>query len=272
MELSQHCSNCSFELRPTDRFCGQCGQRKAIHRFTLGHLAHEVSHAVTHADATIITLIRDILIRPAQVLHHYIVLGKRKSYFNPFTAVLLLGGLLLIVTNIFKPYRIPKLEPQLEAARATLEKDPAKAAALKMFDRSQTAARFIEKNNKLLMLLSIPLTAWVFWLGYRRTGLNYAEHVVAATFLTCGLCVFFSVFMIPVMGLVKQTNLYNWVMPASLLFQLAYFALAYNRWGQLLAVRYSAWRGWWLSLLNIALWSIVSAGGILVYVFLGLVF
>lgn len=272
MELNQPCANCSFDLRPTDQFCGQCGQRKNIHRFTLGHLAHEVSHAITHADATIFTLIRDVLVRPADVLHQYIVLGKRKSYFNPFTAVLLLGGLLLVVTNIFKPYRIPKLEPKLEAARATLEKDPQKAAALKLFDRSQKAARFIERNNKLLMLLSIPISAWVFWLGYRRTGLHYAEHVVAATFLTCGLCIFFSVFMVPVMGLVKQTSFYNWVMPASLLFQLAYFALAYARWNQRLSPRYTAWRAWWLSFANIVLWSIVSAGGVFVYMLLGLFF
>jgi hypothetical protein len=234
------------------------------------HLSHEVSHAITHADATIFTLMRDVLIRPATVLHDYIVLGKRKAYFNPFTAVLLLGGLLLLVTSMFNPYRMPELEPKMQAARAEMEKDPTKAMALAMFDRSQRAAQFIEKNSKLLMLLSIPISAWIFWLGYRRTGLNYAEHVVAATFLTCGLTIFFSLFMMPMMGVFKQTTLYNWVVPLSLVFQWVYFGVAYGTWAKRFQPTYPASRAWVFSLLNIVVWSLLSAGGVFVYVLAGM--
>lgn len=269
---SLRCQNCDHPLLPEARFCSHCGQRANTHRFTNHHLSHEVLHAFTHADATIFSLITQLFRRPGKVLNDYIVLGRRKSYFNPFTFVILLGGVMLLITGIFKPYRTLDETPQLQMARAALQKDPSKHKQLMVLNRSVAAAQFIEKNNKLLLLASIPLTAFVFWLGFRRRGLSYAEHIVAATFLTGALAVFMSLVIIPIMGLAKHTSWYGLFVMGSLVFQLVYFSLAYWQWSRHWEVRSAAWRPWVFSALNIVLWSLVSAGGVLLYIWSGYLF
>jgi hypothetical protein len=55
-----------------------------VHRITLKHFFHEVFHAFTHTDKEIFHLLKSLATRPGSTARQY-VLGKRQSYFNPFT-------------------------------------------------------------------------------------------------------------------------------------------------------------------------------------------
>ena len=78
------CLNCGTSLSARDYFCPRCGQKADTHRLTWKHFGHEVLHAVTHADASVLHLFRDLLVRPGTVAREYLA-GKRKKYFSPFT-------------------------------------------------------------------------------------------------------------------------------------------------------------------------------------------
>ncbi len=78
------CKNCDATL--DGKFCSSCGQRADIHRITVSHLAHEFTHALTHADKGILLLVKELVRRPGYVAKEYLD-GKRKKYFNPISFI-----------------------------------------------------------------------------------------------------------------------------------------------------------------------------------------
>lgn len=172
------CSNCGTPVESSFAHCPRCAQSTHLHRFTLGHLAHDVFHAVTHADKSILKLARDLAIRPGVVAYEYIIQGKRKKYFNPFTFLLLVLGFTLLMYSTFHPItKTLSMKPSQEQSRmlGTPEKRQAYEAAMQ---RNKEVLAFSERQAKLVTVTAIPILAFVFWLCFRKRGLNYAEHLV----------------------------------------------------------------------------------------------
>ncbi|GAB3927918.1 DUF3667 domain-containing protein [Larkinella terrae] len=180
----KECPNCSATLEGTDKFCPNCGQTTSIHRFNLPHIFHEIFHAFTHADKGVLLLLKELAIRPGIVAREYILEGKRKKYFNPFTFLLLMVGLTLLVNSVFHPYtdRTQNLVKRAEAKQYRSEE--MRQRMIGYAERQQNMQTFIEKKNNLIIFLSIPLMAFIFWLFFLRSGVNYAEHLVAQVFFT----------------------------------------------------------------------------------------
>lgn len=61
---AHQCLNCNHTLATTDKYCSNCSQTAHTHRFTFGHLMHEVFHAFTHADKGILLLAKGLLTQP----------------------------------------------------------------------------------------------------------------------------------------------------------------------------------------------------------------
>ncbi|HMO31701.1 MAG TPA: DUF3667 domain-containing protein [Lacibacter sp.] len=260
------CANCNNSFEQATPFCAQCGQRTATHRFTIPHLVHEVVHAATHADKGLFLLIRELSLRPGQVLNDYIVVQRRKRYFNPFTFLVLMAGLLLFSTALFKPYNANDMYTAEQ--KASMEAMVGKDKATAVMQRTQQMNRFMEKNAKMILLASVPLTALVFWLLFSGRGLNFAEHLVASVFLTAFLALVMALLFTPVMGVFKSPVVYGFITAATLLFQWLYFGWAYHvllRQKQPVA----AWKPYGVSLLNIIIWSIITTAAGMVYVYAG---
>ena len=77
----QHCINCENVLRAEDIYCPQCSQRSNTHQLTVGHLLHELFHAVTHADKGFVLLVKKLILQPGTVALEYAA-GRRKAYFT----------------------------------------------------------------------------------------------------------------------------------------------------------------------------------------------
>src|SRR5687768_6081335 len=90
------CKNC--ELPFEGKYCPNCSQKADTHRFTLGHIGHEIFHAFTHADKGIIFLIKELLLRPGKVASEYAA-GKIKKYFSPLTFYLLISAFTLFAIS-----------------------------------------------------------------------------------------------------------------------------------------------------------------------------
>jgi hypothetical protein len=262
----QYCKNCEAEGVENGRFCHICGQSLHIHRFTIAHFLHEMFHAFTHADKGILLLIKDLAKKPGMVMYDYIVAGKRKTYFNPFIFIVLTGGFLLFSNVFFKPYNTePK--PQYQTENNASFKDSKISGKDNLpSERGKKLNYFFEKNSKIIMIGSVPVSALVFFMFFKKRGIYYAEHLVAMCLLTGSTALLMAIVMIPFLALLKKTP-YTWVPTVLLLaFQLFYFGWAYHQFFSRMG-KISTWKPYLVSAVNIIFWSILSAGAGFLYIF-----
>jgi hypothetical protein len=134
----------------------------------MGHLAHEVTHALTHADKGFLLLIKELLTRPGIVAREYLD-GKRKKYFNPFT--------FLVITSALYAY----ISYKTGYANALMASD---APSSNRSQFSQEMMDMIAQNGKLLVLiLIVPLYATLSWLLSIRSRFNLAENIALQAFI-----------------------------------------------------------------------------------------
>lgn len=257
------CPNCSANLGTTDKFCPQCGQNTQIHRFDLAHIVHELVHAFTHTDKGVLFLIRNLASRPGVTAREYVLEGKRKKYFNPFTFLLLVLGLNLSVNVLVKPYT-RNYAPQQAAAPGVTPSTPKKMSP--SVKRQRAASTYIEKHTNVIGLLAIPVFAFIFWLFFWRSGLTYSEHLVAHIFFAS----FFSLISIVatlVLGFLLNPYL-SYLNQFLLLFQLIYLTIAYHQFLGYKRLNQYVKTGA-ATLLALTTWVIASGGAFLLYIYFG---
>lgn len=253
------CPNCSAHLETTYHFCPHCGQTAFIHRFNLPHVFHEVFHALTHADKGVLHLIKELAVRPGVVAREYVLAGKRKKYFNPFTFLVLALGVTLFVNSIFHPYtRDLPSAPAAQNAPANPLRTPQAGFAV----RQKNLQMFFEQRSNLVLFFAIPLFALVYWLLFLRSGINYAEHLVAQV-LFSGFYALISLALVAPLKLFFAGS--TRFAGLQLLIQFLYLSFAYyqfmgpgRRWG---LVKASA-----ATLLVLLTWVVISFGGGYVYI------
>ena len=78
-----HCTNCESPLARGHAYCPACGQRALHGQLTMHDIGHDLLHAITHADHSILSLVKELALRPGRVAREYAD-GKRKKYLGPF--------------------------------------------------------------------------------------------------------------------------------------------------------------------------------------------
>jgi len=84
------------------------------------------------------------------------------------------------------------------------------------------------KNSKFIMLSSIPIIAFVLWVGYSKNKFNYAEHLVANCFPTGFTILIYSILIIPLIGFSKGSSFALIPTLSFLIFQIIYYGWAYR--------------------------------------------
>ncbi len=233
------CSNCGSQLDPSFKHCPQCGQSTAIHRFNVKHLVHEFFHAFTHTDKGALVLLRDLVVRPATVLREYIVEGKRKKYFNPFTLLLLVLGITVFMSSIFHPMQGAESIYKEQIASANTQKK--KAIMISLAEKQAKLNEFTERKMNVVVFITAPLMALGFWLVFKGKRYNYAEHLVAYLMLTCFLSLFSSIVFLPLMSILPSEKMMI-IALGNILVQFIYTCYAYKGflnlkgWGDLFMV------------------------------------
>lgn len=260
MSNTTTCLNCRLTLREEDNYCNYCGQSSATHRFSFGHILHEFFHAFTHTDKTVFSLVAGLLSRPGILVGEYLD-GKRKKYFNPFTFLLLVAAFSIVILNItgtFKPAGNSSVKT--ENHRTTAPAGPSASAdptSLGMMERAQKVSKFMAKRQNLVMIIAVPFNALVFFLFYRRSGRNYAEHLVANVFFVSFVVLFSSLLFYPLLALYKRPPGMYVILLLMLISHCAYYAYGY---GQLLKCK--DWKSWLgvvlVSITSIAIWSMLT--------------
>lgn len=223
---STRCVNCSRQLAPDFKVCPECGQKINIHRFTVSHILHELLHAFTHADKGALHLLKELAVRPGIVLQEYILEGKRKKYFNPFTLLLIILGFSVFMNSIFHPFQKNQYITQEQMANAKTEE--AKAIYQRITEGQVKVNAFMEKKTNIMTFITAPIMAFAFWLVFKGKKLNYAEHMVSYLMITCVLSLISTVSFVPLMNVVHKDWIFLLVV-GNLLMQIAYTTYAYQK-------------------------------------------
>ncbi len=262
------CLNCNASDINNGQFCAFCGQKKEIHRFTTGHLVHEFLHAFTHADKSIFQLIKQLAVNPGKVLREYIIEGKRKRYFNPFTFLLIILGISVFANSVFHPFTT-ELKPDPAIVAAIKSKMPEKLDTyLSYINKQNNINEFYEQKTNWVTLLSTPIISFVFLLFFRKKQINYAEHFVAYVFLIGFIILITTFTIIPLMSATKGTPWYFVLVLLNLICQLFYFAFAYKGFLRLSGFKQTA-RASLAGLTGILVWVILTFGATLLYFWIG---
>ncbi len=280
MSAPANCLNCAAALAPGQHYCSQCGQAADTHRISLAHFAHDLGHALLHADRNVFTLTAALARRPGDVVREYLA-GRRKRWFNPVAYLLLVAALGTLALQGISALTAPSREPtaathvaldgsavdntSTAGAEATDSSNSERAIdasgatpvdqrrSAKQKQRAREVSDFMRKHQNLVMLVAVPFNALLFWLAFLRRGHNVAEHLTANLFLVAFLMLFTSVLFYPLMALTRGSGSFFVVLAAMLLSHALYYTFAYVQWLALtrwprrlyaLAVSIAAIGGW----------------------------
>lgn len=154
------CLNCSNSFE--GKFCSECGQKAATHRFTMHEWLHEIPHGILHVDGGFFQTFKNLCLRPGEMIREYVE-GRRKSYFSPFLYMLIWCGVFVLVSSLFAP------KPAGEK--------PAITDLMSAYIYLQST---YYKPLVVAMILPMSLgSLLIFW----RAGYYFAEHLVLNTFV-----------------------------------------------------------------------------------------
>ncbi|MES3019151.1 MAG: DUF3667 domain-containing protein [Bacteroidota bacterium] len=199
------CKNCETEFK--GNFCPNCAQSAKVHRLTIGHIAHEVAHEATHIDGGALLLLRKVMYVPGHVARDYIE-GKRKRYFNPFTLLVVLIALMVIVsnkTNIYSDFTQKIKQFTTDVMKKTAGNGALKTGNLnedlknveKTMDEAEGSTKKALNNSKLINFIFLPIMSLLTWLFFRKSKYNYAENLVFNVLVACGYTSIFLIVLIP---------------------------------------------------------------------------
>lgn len=255
------CKNCQTENQETFTYCSKCSQKLDLHRLTFHDVLHEGMHYFTHVDKGIFQLIRDLIFKRGLVAKEYIE-GKRKKYFPPLNFFLLIATVFVFVSTLGESKQktaVEKAYPEINK----ISNPTVKQQVIATYERKEKVMHFTTKYSNLMAMCSLPLTAFIFWLFYRKAKYNYIEHLIAGMFML-GICILiYALIILPISYLFHFPSYY--AVGIFFMVQLVYFSTFY--YGFLNKSTKSAYfKALGVSFVSFLTWSILSASVIQTYI------
>lgn len=217
------CGNCASPHPETFKFCPECGQKTTLHRLSFHDLWHEGVHYFTHADKNIFSLVKQLATQRGAVAREFIA-GKRKTYFSPFNFFMIIAAVFVFAATLGQSKTLPNVRtlPQVQS----IENPEAREKMAGVLERKEKVVRFTDQYSNLMAMMSLPLTALVFWLFFKRAGFNYVEHVVAGMYML-GFCILiYALLILPIFYLLHAPR--DGAVLVFFLVQIVYFSIFYN--------------------------------------------
>lgn len=186
-------------------------------------MIHQGIHFFTHADKGVFQLLRDLTLTTGTVAREYVD-GRRKRYFPPLNFFLLVATIYVLVINLDGSPQSESIKDRPEIDQIS---DPVQREKLTaLYDRRDKAIQFIQKHSNLVSMASLPLSAFFFWLFYRRGRYNYTEHLVAGMYMSGFTTLLFTIAVLA--NLLLRVPI-NYVYALFFVMQIGYFANFYYR-------------------------------------------
>ncbi|WP_353484948.1 DUF3667 domain-containing protein [Haliscomenobacter sp.] len=242
------CKSCAATLYGV--YCGQCGQKVIQRRITMRAIFDDIFSQISSVDHGLIYTFFMLFKKPDQVVLDYLA-GKTIKYSSPFKYLIFWTAVSALIYIGFGFY----------------DQQAAVTANFMASNDNQKANEFaslyndlMKQNFQLVSILYIPFFAIFTRLFFKKSGLNYAEHLVANAYFSAQASIVF----MPI--LLFSLNL-ELIFTLSTLIMVMYYTYA---------IRVLFKQNWFVSFfkvvliyfVSILLFSIVASIAIVPYVFL----
>jgi hypothetical protein len=263
--IVSNCQNCDTRLDQSFDFCPTCSQKAETHRLALGEIGHEIFHAATHADKGILFLLKELILRPGTVIREYVE-GKRKKYFNPFSFFIIVVGIYVFSNTMFHTFDQPLDLPKSTTVSTNTAVNPKQTKMVAIGKRIRNVQHFMNTKTNLILFISAPFFALVFFGLYRKKRKNYAEHLVAMIFIDAMLSLLTTFIFGPLIYFTKPFHIYYLWLVLMLLVHVIYIGISYHGW-----MNYPKQLKYYLKctgngLVGVICWSIVTMLAITIYI------
>lgn len=173
------CKSCAAPLSGV--YCGQCGQKVIQRRITMRAIFDDIFSQISNVDHGLIYTFLMLFKKPDQVVLDYLV-GKTIKYSSPFKYLIFWTAVSALIYIGFGFY----------------DQQAAVTANFMASNESQKANEFaslyndlMKQNFQLVSILYIPFFAIFTRLFFKKSGLNYAEHLVANAYFSAQASIVF---------------------------------------------------------------------------------
>jgi len=169
--MKKVCLNCNTPL--LGNFCSNCGQDAGTHKINSHFLWHEIQHGLLHVDKGLFFTIKELFIRPGHSIREFID-GKRVKHFKPLSLIIVLAGIYGFLSHY---YKIDMFSSNIQIS----------GSGDKYYYAKQTIdniTAWVTEHYAVVALLQLPIFALGTYLGFKKFGYNFPEHLVINSFLT----------------------------------------------------------------------------------------
>lgn len=209
------CKNCEEQLSKEDLYCGNCGQKVIIERYTVRRFWSELIRIVTNVERGFWFTLKRMFVAPATVISNYLN-GKTKPYYHPFRYIFIWASISVLIGLYLHFY--DDSQETFNDMLGINQTDEQKA-------RQAVINKYIKSYMNLIYLIIIPFMSWFTWRFFKKKGYNYAEHLIANCF-AMGQMAFFGIFLILVYSIFPQ--LMPFTMFLGILISAFYYAYVYK--------------------------------------------
>ena len=183
MSDSGGCAGCDRAIDGLDqKFCPACGQPTPAHRIDWRFVWREISHTVLEMDRGLLYTLKNLMLRPGQLVRDYIE-GRRAGIVKPALLVMLMAAVVVVLTRYLVGNDVMGtsfLAGAADGMRAGGNPDTVRVAEIYASIHEWMNLHFAAST-----LILIPLEAAMLRLSFGRMGgLNYPEWMVITAFLT----------------------------------------------------------------------------------------
>lgn len=174
-----HCKSCATPLSGV--YCGQCGQKVIQRRITMRALFDDIFSQISNLDKGLIYTFWMLFKNPRQVVLDYLA-GKTIKYSSPFKYLIFWTAVSALIYIGFGFY-----DQQAEGMASIMASNESQMAN----EFSSLYNDLMKQNFQLVSILYIPFFAIFTRLFFKKSGLNYAEHLVANAYFSAQASIVF---------------------------------------------------------------------------------
>ena len=184
--LEENCRNCKEVI--TGNFCPNCGQRR-YKRINRAYIVEEVQDIFVDVNKGFFYSLLKTLRNPGQTAREYLE-GNRVDHYKPIALAFVLGGIAIFIsTNVLKLDEIMKSFSEKQHINSKLMSD---------------VFAFISSYYSILMILLLPVFAFITRIPFKKQGHNYYEHIVMNSYVVSYYTLSSIIIMYPILFFFRQ--------------------------------------------------------------------
>ncbi len=176
------CKNCGANVVETANFCPNCGAKYISKRLSVKAIVVDFIMRLANFDGPVWLTVRDLTLRPYEVTDGYIT-GLRKKYIPPMRylliAITISGVLMFFFSGNLDEYYMAAYSTGAELGSGTPNNK-----VIEFQQKYQSLMQAYQKNMNLIGYAILPVMAlFTFWMLRKKNQYNFAEHLVANSYV-----------------------------------------------------------------------------------------